>query len=45
MDSTSVALLAREELVREGRSLHALSLIFNNLSNLGFWLASRHVRP
>jgi asparagine synthase (glutamine-hydrolysing) len=35
MDSTSVALLAREELVREGRPLHALSMVYQNLANLG----------
>jgi asparagine synthase (glutamine-hydrolysing) len=34
MDSTAVALLAREELVRAGRPLHALSLVYQNLSNL-----------
>ncbi len=34
MDSTSVALLAREELVREGRPLHTLSLTYQGLANL-----------
>ncbi len=34
MDSTSVALLAAEELAPQGRSLHALSLVYQNLSNL-----------
>jgi len=34
MDSTSVALLAREQLVREGRPLHALSLTYRKLANL-----------
>jgi asparagine synthase (glutamine-hydrolysing) len=34
MDSTSVALLAGEELVREGRPLHALSLVYRDLANL-----------
>jgi asparagine synthase (glutamine-hydrolysing) len=34
MDSTSVALLAREDLVRTGRPLHALSLVYRNLANL-----------
>jgi asparagine synthase (glutamine-hydrolysing) len=34
MDSTSVALLAAEELHRQGRSLHALSLVYRDLSNL-----------
>jgi asparagine synthase (glutamine-hydrolysing) len=35
MDSTSVALLAREQLVSQGQSLHALSLVYGTLSNLG----------
>lgn len=34
MDSTSVALLAREELHRQERPLHALSLIYEKLANL-----------
>lgn len=34
MDSTSVALLAREELAPAGQPLHALSLVYRNLANL-----------
>ena len=34
MDSTSVALLARDELSRSGRPLHALSLVYESLSDL-----------
>jgi asparagine synthase (glutamine-hydrolysing) len=35
MDSTAIALLAREQLVRSGQPLHALSLVYQDLSNLG----------
>jgi asparagine synthase (glutamine-hydrolysing) len=34
MDSTSVALLAREQLQQQGRPLHALSLVYEKLANL-----------
>ena len=34
MDSTAVALLARDELGRTGRPLHALSLVYKDLSSL-----------
>lgn len=34
MDSTAVALIARDELAREGRSLHALSLVYERLESL-----------